>query len=64
MKTYDETIAAVFAKGDAIIEQRRQKAVKIKQTSYAVSGVCAAVIAGVGIWRMNDLKATPHISRN
>ncbi|MCR5111889.1 MAG: hypothetical protein K6B38_13470 [Ruminococcus sp.] len=56
MKTYDETIDAIFSKGDALIEQRRQKSVKIKQTSYAVSGVCAAAIVGVGIWRMNDLK--------
>ena len=64
MKTYDETIDAIFSKGDALIEQRRQKAVKIKQTSYAVSGVCAAAIVGVGIWRMNDLKKLPdnHLS--
>ena len=59
MKTYDETIDAIFSKGDALIEQRRQKSVKIKQTSYAVSGVCAAAIVGVGIWRMNDLKKLP-----
>lgn len=59
MKTYDETISAVFAKGDAIIEQRRQKAAKIKQTSYAVSGVCAAAAVALGIWRMSDLKDLP-----
>lgn len=59
MKTYDETINTIFSKGDALIEQRRQKSVKIRQTSYAVSGVCAAAIVGVGIWRMNDLKKLP-----
>ena len=54
MKTYDETIDAIFAKGDAILEQKKKRSAVIKQTSYAVSGVCAAAIVGVGIWRITD----------
>ena len=61
MKTYDETINAVFSKADAIFEERRKKAVKIKQTSYAVSGVCAAAIVGIGIWHMTN---TPNLPDN
>lgn len=61
MKNYDETINTVFSKGDAIFEERRKKAVKIKQTSYAVSGVCAAAIVGIGIWHMTN---TPNLPDN
>ena len=59
MMDYDKIYERVVRRGDAILEERRKKAVKIRQTSYAVSGVCAAVITGVGIWRMNDLKKLP-----
>jgi|GEM_PF-5209841 len=54
MKTYDETIDAIFSKGDALIEQRRERSAMIKHTSYAVSGLCAATIVGVGIWRITN----------
>ena len=59
MMDYDKIYERVVRRGDAILEERRKKAVKIRQTSYAVSGVCAAVITSVGIWRMNDLKKLP-----
>jgi len=54
MKTYDETISAIFSKGDELIEKRRERSAMIKHTSYAVSGLCAAAIVGVGIWRITD----------
>ncbi len=60
MKTYDETIDAIFAKGDAILEQKKKRSAVIKQTSYAVSGVCAAAIVGVGIWRITDHGKMPE----
>lgn len=59
MMDYDKIYERVVRRGDEILEQRRKKAVKIRQTSYAVSGLCAAVITGVGIWRMTDLKKIP-----
>lgn len=59
MRDYDRIYERVVHRGDEILEQRRIKAVKIKRTSYAVSGMCAAVIAGVGIWKMTDIKNLP-----
>ena len=59
MMDYDKIYERVMRRGDEILEQRRKKAVRIKQTSYAVSGVCAAVITGVGIWRMTDMRKLP-----
>ncbi|EWM52595.1 hypothetical protein [Ruminococcus flavefaciens] len=52
MRSYEEISNRIMKRGDEIIESRRVRAVKIKHTSYAVSGMCAAVIAGVGIWRI------------
>ncbi|MBP7187797.1 MAG: hypothetical protein KBA55_13790 [Ruminococcus sp.] len=62
MKTYDETIDTIFSKGDALIEQRRERSAMIKHTSYAVSGLCAAAIVGVGIWRITDHGKMPDNS--
>ena len=62
MMDYDRIYERVVRRGDEILKQRQKRAVRIKQTSYAVSGVCAAVIAGVGIWRMSDLKRLPEQS--
>ena len=59
MRDYDRIYERVVHRGDEILEQRRIKAVKIKRTSYAVSGICAAVIAGTGIWRMTELRELP-----
>lgn len=60
MKTYDETISAVFSKGDELLEKRRERSAMIKHTSYAVSGLCAAAIVGVGIWRITDHGKMPE----
>ena len=58
MMDYDKIYERIVRRGDDILENRRKKAVKIKQTSYAVSGLCAAAIVGVSVWRLsssNDL---------
>ena len=52
MRSYEEISNRIMKKGDEIIESRRIRAAKIKHTSYAVSGLCAAVITGVGVWRL------------
>lgn len=62
MMDYDKIYERVLRRGDEILEQRRKKAVKIRHTSYAVSGVCAAVITGVGVWRMTNNKRIPYPS--
>ncbi len=56
MRSYEEIAERIMARGDKINEERRVRAVKIKQTSYAVSGMCAAVIAGIGLWRVTSGK--------
>ena len=56
MMDYDKIYERVVQRGDAILEQRRQKAIKIKQTSYAVSGLCAAAIVGVSVWHLSSSK--------
>ena len=53
MKTYDETIASVFAKGDAILERRKIRALRIKRISLAASGLCAAAIVGFSVLHNN-----------
>ena len=60
MKSYDETIASVFAKGDAILESRRIRALRIKKISFTVSGLCAAAVVGFSVLH-NDAarKAVP-----
>lgn len=52
MMDYDKIYERIVRRGDEILEQRRKKAAMIKQTSYAVSGLCAAAIVGVGVWRL------------
>jgi hypothetical protein len=47
MKSYKETIASVFEKGDAILESKRIRARRIIMMTATVSGLCAAAIIGV-----------------
>ncbi|WP_295072689.1 hypothetical protein [Ruminococcus sp.] len=54
MKTYDETIESIFSKGDALIEKKRIQIKKIERTSATVSGICAAAIVSVGVWRITS----------
>lgn len=60
MKSYDETIASVFATGDMIIEKKRSRAKKIRMTSAAVSGLCAAIIVGVGVLSDKNITNPPE----
>lgn len=59
MMDHDKIYERVVRRGDEILDRRRKRVVKIKHTSYAVSGICAAVIAGTGIWRMTELRELP-----
>ena len=53
MKSYKETIASVFAKGDAILESKKIRARRIRMISCTASSLCAAIIVGFGIMRFN-----------
>ena len=58
MKSYEETIASVFEKGDAIIESKRKRARRIKNISCTVSGICAAAV--VGVFAVHNLMSNDH----
>ena len=64
MREYDEktlqSAERVFEKGDKIIEQRQKRAAKIRHISYAVSGLCAAVIVCVGVWHFSASPKFPN----
>lgn len=56
MKSYEDIAERVFRKGDAILERKHRKAVMIKKISCAVSGACAVILVGFGIWKNDSLK--------
>ncbi len=63
MKKYDDITMKiaerVFEKGDDILEQRKKRAAKIRHISYAVSGLCAALIVCVGAWHFSSSMKKP-----
>ena len=63
MKKYDDITMKiaerVFEKGDEILEQRKKRAAKIRHISYAVSGLCAALIVCVGAWHFSSSMKKP-----
>ena len=60
MKTYEETIRAVFAGRDAMIEKKSQRKRRLKRTLIPVACGFAVLLAGAGLWRSGILhKKTP-----
>ena len=59
MRSYDDISNRIMQRGDRIIESRKVRAAKIRHTSYAVSGMCAAVITGIGVWRFTSSMPKP-----
>ncbi|WP_303825501.1 hypothetical protein [Ruminococcus flavefaciens] len=64
MKKYDDITMKiaerVFEKGDEILEQRKKRVAKIRHISYAVSGLCAALIVCVGAWHFSSSMKMPN----
>ena len=57
MMDYKEMAEIVTREVDAILERKKIRAKRIKKVSLAVSGICAAVIVGVGAWHFSsDIK--------
>ncbi|WP_303806386.1 hypothetical protein [Ruminococcus flavefaciens] len=57
MMDYKEMAEIVTREVDAILERKKIRAKRIKKVSLAVSGLCAAVIVGVGAWHFSsDIK--------
>ena len=59
MRSYEDISNRIMQRGDQIIESRKVRAAKIRHTSYAVSGMCAAVITGIGVWRATSSMPQP-----
>lgn len=53
---YDKIAENIFERGNEIIEARKKRNAIITRSAFAVSGLCAAIIAGVGIWNDTNLK--------
>lgn len=56
MKKYEDIAERVFRKGDAILEKKHRRTTIIKRTSFVVSGLCAVIITGFGLWNNYSLK--------
>jgi len=56
MDRYEKSAEWLIKRGDAIISRRKRKAAMIKKVSFTVSGLCAAIIVGVGIWHNSSIK--------
>lgn len=64
MRKYDKMTLKVaeriFENGDKLLEERKRKAAKIRHISYAVSGLCAAVIVCVGVRHFSSSMKMPN----
>ena len=50
---------ALMELGDSIIEKKRRRASIIRRAASSVSGLCAAVLIGVGIWSNSAVQTPP-----
>ena len=64
MMDYKEMAEIVTREVDAILERKKIRAMRIKKVSLAVSGLCAAVIVGVGTWHFSANMKKPDDSFN
>lgn len=52
MKNYDERIESIFRKYDEKLQSKRRKSALVRRTAFSVSGLCAATIVGIFVWKM------------
>lgn len=56
MREYDKMTLKIadriFENGDRVLEQRREKAAKIRHITYVASGMCAVLIVCFGAWKL------------
>ena len=56
MTDYKQIADIVIKEGDAILERKRRRAITVKRVSLSASGLCAAGIVGLGVWRNDSIK--------
>ena len=64
MRSYEDISNRIMQRGDEIIKSRKVRAAKIRHASYTVSGMCAAVITGIGVWRVTSSMPKPDNQHN
>ena len=68
MSSYDDMTQKiaerVFKRGDALLERKRNRTAYIKRISFSVSGICALLIIGLGIWRSADIRSAVDVLSN
>ena len=62
MDKYEKCANALMELGDNVISAKKRRAAMIKRISFSVSGLCAAIIAGVGIWHNSVIKTPPDMT--
>lgn len=60
MIDYKQIADLVIKEGDAILERKRRRAITVKRVSLSASGLCAAGIVGLGVWRNDKIKIAIH----
>lgn len=55
MDKYRKSAEEIMKRGDKIIAEKKRRSAVYKRTVFAVSGLCAAIIAGVEIWNSPQL---------
>ena len=50
---------ALMELGDSIIEKKRRRTSIIRRAAFSVSGLCAAVLIGLGIWSNSAVQTPP-----
>ena len=56
MDRYEKSAAEIMKRGDIMIAGKKRRAALIRRTTFAVSGMSAAVIVGFGIWNNVPLR--------
>lgn len=56
MDKYRKSAEEIMRRGDEIIAAKNRRSAVYTRTAFAVSGLCAAIIAGVGIWNNPQLQ--------
>ena len=59
MDKHRKCALALMELGDSIIEKKRRRASIIRRAAFSVSGLCAAVLIGVGIWSNSAVQTPP-----
>ena len=66
MRDYKEIAERIRRRGDEILAERKRRTAVIMRIAFSASGICAAVIIGVGLWHSSAVRNAiePHTPPN